>query len=139
MVSSATDVARFLDALLVRRRLLEPGTLRRMRASGPDGRYGLGLEQFSVGRSCRFWGHGGFWDGWATAGATEPTSGTTIVVLLRDADPDDASTTVTRPRRRARTARRAPLPLNRSGQLYEPFSDQPNPATMTPPAPASWQ
>jgi D-alanyl-D-alanine carboxypeptidase len=93
MVSSARDVARFLDALLVQRRLLEPQTLRRMLTPGPDGRYELGLEQSFLGGSCEFWGHGGFWDGWATAGATELTSGSTIVVLLRDAGPGDAYTT----------------------------------------------
>ena len=94
MVSTAPDVARFLDTLLVERRLMRPRTLRRMLTPGPDGDYGLGLTRYRVG-SCVFWGHGGFWAGWSTGAGTERTSGTTIVVLLREAGPNDSYATAT--------------------------------------------
>jgi D-alanyl-D-alanine carboxypeptidase len=92
-VSSAPDVARFLDALLIQRRLLRPETLRRMQTPGPDGRYGLGLMQIPLETSCRSWGHEGFYAGWDTSGTTETSSGTTIVVLLRGTGPGIASST----------------------------------------------
>jgi D-alanyl-D-alanine carboxypeptidase len=94
LVASAPDVARFLDALLVDKRVLGEASLRRMLTPGPDGSYGLGLARVRHGR-CELWGHFGAWKEWSTAGLTDQESGTTIVVLVRGATiPDDAPTTL---------------------------------------------
>src|SRR4051812_15647116 len=89
VVATAPDVARFFDALLVDRRLLRPTTLAAMLAPGPDGSYGLGIYRDTFGGATAF-GHDGYYGGWSTEAASFRRSGVTGVVLLRDADAEDA-------------------------------------------------
>ncbi|HEX6468604.1 MAG TPA: serine hydrolase domain-containing protein [Streptosporangiaceae bacterium] len=87
MISSGTDINRFLDALLGGR-LLRPAQLREMmktRPTGnPDGRaYGLGLESRPLPCGGLYWGHGGDMLGYETAdGATADGRQATVMVNL---------------------------------------------------------
>ncbi|GAA4633897.1 serine hydrolase domain-containing protein [Actinoallomurus vinaceus] len=87
MISSGTDLNRFLGAL-VRGRLLRPAQLREMmrtRPTGnPDGRaYGLGLESRPLPCGGLYWGHGGNIFGYETAGgATVDGRQATVMVNL---------------------------------------------------------
>jgi D-alanyl-D-alanine carboxypeptidase len=72
MVSSATDLARFYQALLSGR-LLDPGLLEAMRTTvdaseqfGAGAGYGLGLLRLPIGCDGEVWGHGGEIPGYAT-------------------------------------------------------------------------
>jgi hypothetical protein len=99
MAGTAPDVARFFDALLVDKKMLEPRTLERMLKAGPNPNHGLGISRASLG-SCRLRGQVGSSPGWSTAAFTEPRSGTTFVVLLRGADSGDAKEALLRLARR---------------------------------------
>ncbi|KOG23234.1 serine hydrolase domain-containing protein [Streptomyces viridochromogenes] len=96
MISSGTDVNRFLDALL-RGRLLRPAELREMmrtRPTGnPDGRaYGLGLESRPLPCGGLYWGHTGDFPGFETAGgATLDGRQATVMVNLGPGGPDAQS------------------------------------------------
>ncbi|MEV6265124.1 serine hydrolase domain-containing protein [Streptomyces sp. NPDC051784] len=98
MISSGSDINRFLDALLGGR-LLPPAQLRQMmhtRATGDEGReYGLGLERRELS-SCHgtYWGHNGDIFGYQTAaGATTDGRQTTVMANVdpggSDAQDDD--------------------------------------------------
>ncbi len=91
MVSTAPELARFLHALVVERRLLRPLTLREMLAPGPDGRYGLGVTEVSTMSDCFIYGHIGTLPGWSSSAAVDARSGVAIVVLLRGATGDDVA------------------------------------------------
>ena len=91
MVSTAPDLARFLHALAVERRLLPSRGLRQMLAPGPDGRYGLGITEVSFMTGCDIYGHIGDLPGWSSAAAVDARSGVAIVVLLRGATADDVA------------------------------------------------
>lgn len=103
MISSGTDLNRFLDAL-VSGRLLRPAQLREMtktRPTGnPDGRaYGLGLESRPLPCGGLYWGHTGDIPGYETAGgATVDGRQATVMVNLgpggSDAQSDDMKATV---------------------------------------------
>ncbi len=71
MISSASDLNRFLDAL-VHGRLLRPAQLREMMTtrptSSPDRAYGLGLESRILPCGGVYWGHDGDIFGFQTAG-----------------------------------------------------------------------
>lgn len=87
MISSGSDLNRFLDAL-VHGELLRPAQLREMmrtRPTGsPDGRaYGLGLESRPLPCGDRYWGHTGDFPGFETAGgATLDGRQATVMVNL---------------------------------------------------------
>ncbi|MET9462785.1 serine hydrolase domain-containing protein [Streptomyces canus] len=87
MISSASDLNRFLDAL-VRGRLLRPAQLNAMMKTRPtgsdDGRaYGLGLESRPLPCGGLYWGHGGDIFGYQTAGgATVDGRQATVMVNL---------------------------------------------------------
>ncbi|WP_031486075.1 serine hydrolase domain-containing protein [Streptomyces bicolor] len=103
MISSGTDLNRFLDAL-VRGELLRPAQLREMtrtRPTGnPDGRaYGLGLESRPLPCGGLYWGHTGDMLGYETAGgATVDGRQATVMVNLdpggSDAQSDDIKAAV---------------------------------------------
>ncbi|MFE9647193.1 AbgT family transporter [Streptomyces sp. NPDC006365] len=103
MISSGSDVNRFLDAL-VRGKLLRPAQQRelmRTRPTGnPDGRaYGLGLESRPLPCGGLYWGHTGDFLGYETAaGATIDGSQATVMVNLgpgaSDAQSDDVKAAV---------------------------------------------
>lgn len=85
MISSTSDVNRFLDAL-VRGRLLPPAQLRQMMRTRPtggsDGRaYGLGLESHPLPCGGVYWGHGGDIFGFATLGGVT-TAGRQATVMV---------------------------------------------------------
>lgn len=103
MISSATDLDRFLDAL-VRGRLLRPAQLRAMMTTRPtgsdDGRaYGLGLESRPLPCGGLYWGHGGDIFGYETAGGAT-TDGRQVTVMTNvdpggtDAQDDDMEAAV---------------------------------------------
>ncbi|MFI7290792.1 serine hydrolase domain-containing protein [Streptomyces anulatus] len=87
MISSASDLNRFLDAL-VRGRLLRTAQLNAMMKTRPtgsdDGRaYGLGLESRPLPCGGLYWGHGGDIFGYQTAGgATVGGRQATVMVNL---------------------------------------------------------
>ncbi|MBB4786066.1 beta-lactamase family protein [Streptomyces rapamycinicus] len=91
MISSGTDLNRFLDAL-VRGKLLRPAQQRQMmttRPTGnPDGRayglgLGLGLESRPLPHGGLYWGHGGDILGYGTVGgATADGRQATVMVNL---------------------------------------------------------
>jgi D-alanyl-D-alanine carboxypeptidase len=88
MVSSATDLARFYQALLGGR-LLGPGLLEAMRTTvdaseqfGAGAGYGLGLLRLPFGCDGEVWGHGGELPGYATAAFS--TRDTTRQLVLMD-------------------------------------------------------
>ncbi|MEU5876065.1 serine hydrolase domain-containing protein [Spirillospora sp. NPDC047279] len=87
MISSGTDVNRFMGAL-VRGRLLRPAQLRQMMKTRPtgnaDGRaYGLGLESRPLPCGGLYWGHTGDVLGFETAaGATVRGGQATVMVNL---------------------------------------------------------
>ncbi|MFG2580381.1 serine hydrolase domain-containing protein [Streptomyces malaysiensis] len=93
MISSGTDLNRFLDAL-VRGRLLRPAQLREMmrtRPTGnPDGRaYGLGLESRPLPCGGRYWGHSGDIPGYGTVGGATADGGqATVMVNIGPNGPD---------------------------------------------------
>ncbi|MFG2023245.1 serine hydrolase domain-containing protein [Streptomyces sp. NPDC048825] len=103
MISSGSDVNRFLDAL-VRGKLLRPAQQRelmRTRPTGnPDGRaYGLGLESRPLPCGGLYWGHTGDFLGYETAaGATADGRQVTVMVNLgpgaSDAQSDDMKAAV---------------------------------------------
>ncbi|MFC4463500.1 serine hydrolase domain-containing protein [Streptomyces xiangluensis] len=103
MISSGSDVNRFLDAL-VRGKLLRPAQQRelmRTRPTGnPDGRaYGLGLESRPLPCGGLYWGHTGDFLGYETAaGATADGRQATVMVNLgpgaSDAQSDDMKAAV---------------------------------------------
>ncbi|WND39734.1 serine hydrolase domain-containing protein [Streptomyces sp. BB1-1-1] len=103
MISSGTDVNRFLGALL-RGDLLGPAELREMMRTRPtgntDGRaYGLGLESRPLPGGGLYWGHTGDFLGYETmAGATVDGRQATVMVNLgpgsSDAQSDDIKTAV---------------------------------------------
>ena len=83
MISSATDLATFLDALL-RGEFLEAESLEAMLdTSSGGGSYGLGIYQ-AFGR----WGHDGGIDGYLSAAFHDPRTGVTVVVLTNRFGPD---------------------------------------------------
>jgi D-alanyl-D-alanine carboxypeptidase len=94
MISSGTDLNRFLDAL-VRGRLLRPAQLREMmktRPTGnPDGRaYGLGLESRPLPCGGLYWGHGGDVIGYETAGGATVDGRQATVMVNVDPGGSDA-------------------------------------------------
>ncbi|MFG3533075.1 serine hydrolase domain-containing protein [Streptomyces sp. NPDC047917] len=103
MISSGTDLNRFLGALL-RGDLLHPAELREMmktRSTGSKGgrAYGLGLESRTLPGGGLYWGHGGDFLGYETmAGATVDGRRATVVVNLgpggSDAQSDDIESAV---------------------------------------------
>ncbi|MFD4022880.1 serine hydrolase domain-containing protein [Streptomyces sp. NPDC058576] len=103
MISSGSDVNRFLKALLGGE-LLHPaqlGEMTRTRSTGgSDGRrYGLGLESRPLPRGGRYWGHTGDFIGYETAaGATFDGKQATAMVNLgpggSDAQSDDLQAAV---------------------------------------------
>jgi D-alanyl-D-alanine carboxypeptidase len=103
MISSASDLNRFLDAL-VGGRLLRPAQLKEMMTTrttgGDDGReYGLGLESHPLPCGGLYWGHGGDVFGYETlGGATADGRQATVMVNLdpggTDAQDDDMRTAV---------------------------------------------
>jgi D-alanyl-D-alanine carboxypeptidase len=98
IISSGTDINRFLGALLGGR-LLPPGQLKEMMKTRPtgssDGRaYGLGLESKPLPGGGLYWGHTGDFLGYETAaGATVDGRQATVMVNLgpgnSDAQSDD--------------------------------------------------
>jgi D-alanyl-D-alanine carboxypeptidase len=96
MISSGTDLNRFMDAL-VRGRLLRPAQRREMMKTRPtgnkDGRaYGLGLESRPLPCGGLYWGHTGDFLGFETAGgATVDGSQATVMVNLGPGGPDAQS------------------------------------------------
>ncbi|MFF1400158.1 serine hydrolase domain-containing protein [Streptomyces sp. NPDC058287] len=103
MISSATDLNRFLDAL-VRGKLLRPAELKAMmntRSTGSDdGRaYGLGLESRTLPCGGLYWGHGGDIFGYETVGgATADGRQATVMTNVdpggTDAQDDDMEAAV---------------------------------------------
>ncbi|MEU7579875.1 serine hydrolase domain-containing protein [Streptomyces sp. NPDC041068] len=103
LISSGTDLNRFLDAL-VRGELLRPAQRREMMKTqptgNPDGRaYGLGLESRPLPCGGLYWGHTGDFLGFETAGgATVDGRQTTVMVNLgpgsTDAQSDDIEAAV---------------------------------------------
>ncbi|CAM5573571.1 Beta-lactamase family protein OS=Streptomyces tendae OX=1932 GN=GUR47_27100 PE=4 SV=1 [Streptomyces tendae] len=103
VISSGTDVNRFLGALL-RGELLRPAELRNMMTTRPtgnaDGRaYGLGLESRPLPGGGLYWGHTGDFLGYETmAGATLDGRQATVMVNLgpgsSDAQSDDIKAAV---------------------------------------------
>ncbi|MGH3382730.1 MAG: serine hydrolase domain-containing protein [Actinoallomurus sp.] len=101
MISSASDVSRFFNAL-VGGRLLHPAELRAMMTTRPTGgsagrAYGLGLESRQLPCGGVYWGHGGDMLGFETAtGATTDGRQATVMVNLdpggSDAQDDDIQT-----------------------------------------------
>lgn len=92
MISSASDLNRFLDAL-VGGRLLEPAQLREMMKARPvgDGRaYGLGLERRWLPCGGAYWGHGGDIFGFQTAGGATVDGRQTSVMANLDPGGTDA-------------------------------------------------
>jgi D-alanyl-D-alanine carboxypeptidase len=93
MISSGTDLNRFLDAL-VRGRLLHPAQLREMMKTrptdSPDGSaYGLGLESDPLPCGGLYWGHDGGILGYQTlGGATVDGRQATVMVNLYPGDSD---------------------------------------------------
>ncbi|HZP53273.1 serine hydrolase domain-containing protein [Actinocrinis sp.] len=87
MISSGTDMNRFLSALL-HGRLLPPAELRAMQTTTPTGdgsgsRYGLGLESVPLPCGGQFWGHDGGILGFETmSGATPHGRQATVMVNL---------------------------------------------------------
>ncbi|MEL5956700.1 serine hydrolase domain-containing protein [Streptomyces sp. CLV115] len=96
MISSGTDLNRFLGALL-RGDLLRPAELREMmktRCTGSKGgrAYGLGLESRPLPGGGLYWGHAGDFLGYETmAGATVDGRRATVVVNLGPGGPDAQS------------------------------------------------
>ncbi|MVO85279.1 serine hydrolase [Streptomyces sp. p1417] len=104
MISSGTDVNRFLDAL-VRGRLLRPAQQREMTRTRPtgnsDGRaYGLGLESRPLPCGGRYWGHTGDMLGYETAAGTTADGRRQATVMVNvdpggsDAQSDDMKAAV---------------------------------------------
>ncbi|WP_217212882.1 serine hydrolase [Streptomyces sp. AC550_RSS872] len=103
MISSGTDVNRFLGAL-VRGKLLHPAQLKEMMTTRPtgssDGRaYGLGLESKPLPCGGLYWGHTGDFLGYETAaGTTIDGRQATVMVNLgpgsSDAQSDDIQAAV---------------------------------------------
>ncbi|WP_257137918.1 serine hydrolase domain-containing protein [Streptomyces sp. b84] len=103
MISSGSDVNRFLGALLGGE-LLHPAQLGEMMRTRPTGgsdgrRYGLGLESKPLPRGGRYWGHTGDFLGYETAaGATVDGRQATVMVNLgpgsSDAQSDDIQAAV---------------------------------------------
>ncbi|MEU4507287.1 serine hydrolase domain-containing protein [Streptomyces sp. NPDC024089] len=103
MISSGTDLNRFLGALL-RGDLLRPAELREMmktrRTGSEDGRaYGLGLESRPLPGGGLYWGHAGDFLGYETmAGATVDGRRATVMVNLgpggSDAQSDDIESVI---------------------------------------------
>ncbi len=103
MISSGTDVNRFLSAL-VRGELLHPAQLKEMMTTRPtggsDGRaYGLGLESKPLPSGGLYWGHTGDFLGYETAaGTTINGRQATVMVNLgpgaSDAQSDDIQAAV---------------------------------------------
>lgn len=101
MISTASEVSRFFDAL-VHGRLLRPAQQREMMTTrstgGSDGRaYGLGLESKQLPCGGVYWGHGGDMLGFETAaGVTMDGRHATVMVNLdpggSDAQEDDIQT-----------------------------------------------
>jgi D-alanyl-D-alanine carboxypeptidase len=93
MISSGTDLNRFLGAL-VRGRLLRPAQLREMMRTRPTGSpdgsaYGLGLESDPLPCGGLYWGHDGGILGYQTlGGATVDGSQATVMVNLFPGDSD---------------------------------------------------
>jgi D-alanyl-D-alanine carboxypeptidase len=88
IVATASDVGRFLDALVVAHRLLSPATVARM-LPRPGAFYGLGIysdTQLVPGET--FYGHDGSYGGWFSYGLSDPLTGMTYVVLLRGGNDD---------------------------------------------------
>jgi len=88
IVATASDVARFLDALVVGHRLLRPATVARM-LPRTGGFYGLGIysdTQLIPGET--LYGHDGSYGGWYSYGLSDPHTGMTYVVLLRGGNDD---------------------------------------------------
>lgn len=83
MVATATDAARFSDAVFRARRVLRPATLKTMVAAGDrTDHYGLGTEHYNVGTGKGRWqGHAGAYGGTTSMAATDLESGLTIAVL----------------------------------------------------------
>ncbi|MFB8213645.1 serine hydrolase domain-containing protein [Streptomyces anulatus] len=113
MISSGSDVNRFLGALLGGE-LLHPAQLREMMRTRPTGgsdgrRYGLGLESKPLPRGGRYWGHTGDFLGYETAaGATVDGRQATVMVNLgpgsSDAQSDDIQAAVETALSRGRSA-----------------------------------
>lgn len=113
MISSGSDVNRFLGALLGGE-LLHPAQLREMMRTRPTGgsdgrRYGLGLESKPLPRGGRYWGHTGDFLGYETAaGATVDGRQATVMVNLgpgsSDAQSDDIQAVVETALSRGRSA-----------------------------------
>jgi D-alanyl-D-alanine carboxypeptidase len=93
MISSGTDLNRFLGAL-VRGRLLRPAQLREMMRTRPTGSpdggaYGLGLESDPLPCGGLYWGHDGGILGYQTlGGATVDGRQATVMVNLYPGDSD---------------------------------------------------
>jgi D-alanyl-D-alanine carboxypeptidase len=79
VVASAADVGRFLDGLVVSRRLLGASWLQRMLAGAYQG-YGLGVYGVPL-LGDRAYGHDGSYGGWDSYAVAEPATGLTFVVL----------------------------------------------------------
>lgn len=104
MVSSTSDMSRFIQALLGGR-LLRPAQLAEMMSATPTGQsdggaYGLGLEQWSLPCGGVFWGHQGDIMGFESmTGATTDGRQATVMVNLdpggTDAQDSDIETAVT--------------------------------------------
>ncbi|WP_405186640.1 beta-lactamase family protein [Streptomyces anulatus] len=113
MISSGSDVNRFLGALLGGE-LLHPAQLGEMMRTRPTGgsdgrRYGLGLESKPLPRGGRYWGHTGDFLGYETAaGATVDGRQATVMVNLgpgsSDAQSDDIQAAVETALSRGRSA-----------------------------------
>lgn len=97
MISSTTDMERFLTALLDGR-LLRPAELRAMMTTRPIGdaggnAYGLGLTSSPLPCGGDYWGHDGDIFGFSTiSGATTDGRSATIMVNLNPGGSDDRST-----------------------------------------------
>lgn len=113
IISSGTDVNRFLGALL-RGALLGPAELREMMTTRPtgnaDGRaYGLGLESRPLPDGGLYWGHTGDFLGYETmAGATVDGRQATVMVNLGPGSSDAQSDDIEAALQTALSGRRSP-------------------------------
>lgn len=95
MISSGTDIDRFLGALLGGR-LLPPAELRAMTTTRPTGNgsgYGLGLQSTPLPCGGRYWGHDGDIVGFATASGATPDGRRVTVMANLDPGGTDAQDT----------------------------------------------
>lgn len=82
IVASAADVGRFMDALVVRGRVLPAAAREELLASADDAEYGLGIYAAQI-RGETYYGHDGSYGGWDAYAVSSPATGMTFVAVSR--------------------------------------------------------